>query len=307
MNINLRQLRSLVAIARMGSFTRAAKDLHLSQPALTVQMHQLEEMLGVRLLDRNTRFVKLTSLGQHIVPIIERALNDIDTAIAGTRLTSESIGIVTIAALPSLCSEIIPMAIAKFREQYPGISIRLREVGARQIALLVNEEEADLGIGLIEHPHPQLETTPFITDWLVAVFPAGHPLDKAGSIAPADLAAYPMIALDTQYSVRSLFDSALHAIDALKSPAYEVSFISTAIGMVRSGLGITVLSSSSLGGTVTTGLRTRPVKHPKFSREIVIIKKRSRTLSPAAQSLLKTIQSVRNKLQSTRSGKRTAR
>ena len=224
MSINLRQLRSLVAIARMGSFTHAAKDLHLSQPALTVQMHQLEETLGVRLLDRNTRFVKLTSLGQNIVPIIERALNDIDTAIAGTKLTSESIGIVTIAALPSLCSEIVPVAIARFGEQFPGISIRLRESGAQQIATLVSDEAADLGIGLIEHPHPQLESIPFIKDRLVAVFPIGHALDKPGIIAPVDLVDYPMISLDTQYSVRSLFDSALRSIDALQSPAYEVSF-----------------------------------------------------------------------------------
>ena len=147
MSMNLRQLRSLVAIAPLGNFTRAAQSLHISQPALTVQMHPLEEALGARLLDRNTRTVKLTTLGSQIVPIIERALGDIDTAIAGTRLTAESIGTVSIAGLPSLCSNLIPTAIARFNARHPGIAVRVHEIGVQRLAACVLEEEVELAIG----------------------------------------------------------------------------------------------------------------------------------------------------------------
>ena len=155
MSMNLRQLRSLVAIAPLGNFTRAAQSLHISQPALTVQMHPLEEALGARLLDRNTRTVKLTTLGSQIVPIIERALGDIDTAIAGTRLTAESIGTVSIAGLPSLCSNLIPTAIARFNAQHPGIAVRVHEIGVQRLAACVLEEEVELAIGrLSDHRVP---------------------------------------------------------------------------------------------------------------------------------------------------------
>src|SRR5262245_17507396 len=211
MSMNLRQLRSLVAIARLGNFTRAAQSLHISQPALTVQMHQLEETLGVRLIDRNTRTVKLTPLGKQVVPIIERALGDIDAAIAGTKLTAESIGVVTIAALPSLCSDIMPAALARFGKQYPGVTVRLGEVGAHRIPSCVTEEEADLGFGLLERPIAQLETTPFLTDRLVAVCPVGHPLAGKRTVIASDLVKFPMIGFDSQYSVRTLLDAALQS------------------------------------------------------------------------------------------------
>jgi LysR family transcriptional regulator, carnitine catabolism transcriptional activator len=297
MNLNLRQLRSLVAIAHLGNFTRAAQSLHISQPALTVQMHHLEEALGVRLIDRNTRTVKLTPLGKQVVPIIERALGDIDAAIAGTRLTAESIGVVTVASLPSLCSEIMPTAIARFGRQYPGVTVRLREEGAHRIPACVIEEEADLGFGLLERPMPQLEATPFLADRLVVVCPAGHPLAGKRTVIASDLVKFPMIVFDAQNSVRTLLDAALQSLGASRAPDYVVSYVSTAVGMVRAGLGITVVSSSALGRAVMTGLRARPIKHPGSAREIVAMRKKGRTLSPAAEALLQVVCSVSAALQ----------
>src|SRR5262252_8926742 len=110
MSMSLRQLRSLVTLARVGSFSRAAQELHISQPALTVQMQQLEAVTGVHLLDRNTHSVRLTASGIQVVPIVQRALADIDNAFAGAKLGSESTSVVTAAALPSMCSDILPGA-----------------------------------------------------------------------------------------------------------------------------------------------------------------------------------------------------
>lgn len=294
MNVNLRQLRSLVAIARRGSFTSAARDLHLSQPALTVQMRQLEESLGVRLLDRNTRAVALTSLGRQILPIVERALGDIDMALAGARLTESSIGRVTVAALPSMCSVLLPTAIARFGVQYPGISVRLHEAGARRLTSLVLEDDIEFGIGVVDQAPLRLDVIPFLTDHLTAVMPSGHALSAKKTVLPADLARFPMIALETQYSVRSLYEDVLRSVSAAKPPVHEVAFISTAMGMVRAGLGITVLSSSSLSRASMEGLVARRISHSKFVREIAVVKKRGRTLSPAAEGLLQALMSARD-------------
>jgi len=294
MNISLRQLRSLIAIAKQGNFTRAAQSMHISQPALTSQMRQFEEVLGVRLLDRNTRSVRLTPLGQQVVPIVERALGDIDTALAGVRLSHDSVGIIEIAALPSLCSDLVPQAIARFSRQFPGISVRLREVGAHRIPACVTNEDVELGFGLLERAVAQIVTSPLITDRLVVVCPSEHPLARKRTVVPRDLVGYPMISFDPQYSVRTLLDAALRSTTALTTPTYEVSFMSTAMGMVRAGLGITVVSSSSLGRAPMAGLKARPVSHPAFARQIVSMRKKGRTLSPAAESFLTAVYAVKD-------------
>src|SRR5688572_29656768 len=163
MNLNVRQLKALVSIAKLGSFTRAADLLHVSQPALTVQIHQLEDALGGRLFDRNTRSVKLTQLGNEVVPILEGVLQDIDAVMAHThKLASKATGVVAIAALPSVCERVLPEIIVKFCQQYPGISMRLRDGVAARIVAQVKAEEVDFGIGDIDNIDPEVHVTPLI-------------------------------------------------------------------------------------------------------------------------------------------------
>src|SRR5215831_7710960 len=295
MSMSLRQLRSLVTLARVGSFSRAAQELHISQPALTVQIQQLEKATGVHLLDRNTHSVKPTAPGMQIVPIIQQALADIDHAFAGARLESEAIGVVTAAALPSMCSDILPGAIARFRKRHPEVAVRLIETGARRIPSCVAEEEAQLGFGLLDRPNPKLDVTPFITEPVVVVCPMRHPLGQKRIVIPEDLATFPLIAFTPEYHVRTLLDSAMQSFGLHTRPAYEVDSISTAIGMVRAGLGITVISSSSVSRVSMTGLRARPIKHPALARGIVVMRKKGRALPPAAEHFLAAVYEIRDR------------
>src|SRR5687768_8534664 len=98
MNVNLRQVRAFVSVARFGSFTRAAKLLNLTQPALTVQIRQLEQSLDVRLFDRNTRSVSLTRVGRELVPPFQRLLQEFDAIVVDTKdLAAKRHGIVRLA------------------------------------------------------------------------------------------------------------------------------------------------------------------------------------------------------------------
>src|ERR671926_322615 len=104
-DLNLRQLQSFVTVARTGSFTRAARLLHISQPALTKQVRQLEETLGVRLLDRTTKAVEPTRIGKELAPVVDQLLREIDTVVVNTKeLAAGSRGVVRVAALPSVSS-----------------------------------------------------------------------------------------------------------------------------------------------------------------------------------------------------------
>ena len=147
MNPDLRQIRAFVTVAQLGSFTRAASLLNLSQPALTVQIRNLEEALGVRLFDRNTRTVSLTRMGRELVPALQRILRDLDAVVAEARdVAAQRHGIVRLAALPSFAAGVLPEIIAQFRETNPKISFVIHDVIASGVIAQVREEQVDLGL-----------------------------------------------------------------------------------------------------------------------------------------------------------------
>src|SRR5919202_6490375 len=137
MSVSLRQVRAFVSVAHLGSFTRAASLLHLSQPALTVQIRRLEEALGVRLLDRNTRTVELTRVGRELAPVFQRILRELDSVVIDTRdLAAKRYGVVRIAALPSVAAGLLPDAIAAFHEANPRVTFVLKDVIASRVLTL---------------------------------------------------------------------------------------------------------------------------------------------------------------------------
>jgi LysR family carnitine catabolism transcriptional activator len=293
MNVNLRQIQALVSIARLGSFTKAANSLHLTPPALTVQIHHLEDVLGVRLLDRNTRSVKLTESGKEVVPILEGVLRTIDGVTANIRQRgSKTRGAVSIAALPSVCSMMLPVTIAKFRAECPDVSVTVRDATAQRIVTYVKAGEVDFGIGSMVEPDPGIQLAPLIDDRMKVVFAPGHPLEQQKEIALMDLVGFPLIAFESKSSVRSLVDRGFKSIGHRAPPAYEVTYASTAIGMAQAGLGIAIVPASSLRASTTRGIKSRAIKHPGFTREISVIRKSGRALSPAAESFLKSMHAI---------------
>ena len=293
MNANLRQFQAFVTVARVGSFTRGAKHLHLSQPALTVQIQQLEEAMGVRLFDRSTRVVLLTPIGRELAPTLERVLHEIDAVMVNTKeLASHVKGTVTIGALPSISSKLIPSTIAEFQKQYPGIVVRLRDVLAYRIVGLVKEEEVDFGIGTLRMPVPDIQFTPLFTDSLGVIFPAGHTVERRRTITLKYLTAFPLILMDPETSVRDLVDHAFESIGEVAVPAFEAVYPSTALALVKAGLGLTIQPSSSMELASSSGLKFRTIRHQGFIRHIGVIQNARRSLSPSAEIFIKMLSAV---------------
>ena len=287
MNVNLRHLEAFAAVARLGSFTAAARQLNISQPALTVQIRQLEESLTVRLLDRNTRSVRLTRIGRELAPRVERLLADMESMVASAKdLSQRARGVVRIAALPSIASTLLPRVIVSFRKQYPGISLVLRDVAASRVTELVLSEDVDLGLGSSDASHPDLSFTPLFTDHMCLVLPAASPLLARRQICLQDVAVQSLILPEPGSSVRLLVDRAFVALGLKVTPAYEVALMSTVAGMVRAGLGAAILPAASLEMGELKGLRARPLTDRLPAREIGVLRKAGRTLSPAAESFL---------------------
>lgn len=293
MDSNLRQFQAFIAIAQLGSFTRAARRLNLSQPALTVQIRQLEEATGVRLFDRSTRSVMLTPIGRELAPKLERVLREIDAVMVNTKeLASHLKGTVTIGALPSISSRLIPSTIAEFQKRYPGIVVRLRDVLAYRNVRLVKEEEVDFGIGTLRMPDPDIEFTPLLTDHLGVIFPAGHAVERRRTVTLKYLTAFPLILMDPETSVRDLVDHAFESIGEAAVPAFEAVYPSTALALVKAGLGLTIQPSSSMELASSSGLKFRTIRHPGLIRQIGVIQNARRSLSPSAEAFIRILRAA---------------
>jgi DNA-binding transcriptional LysR family regulator len=290
MDVNMRQVRAFVTVAQLKSFTRAATLLHISQPALTVQVNKLEDILAVRLLDRNSRTVEITRVGRELLPVFQRILRELDSVIVDTRaLANQRHGVVRIATLPSFAAGPLPALISKFRRAHSGMSFVVKDAIASRVTASVRSEEVDIGITGGDVPEADLEILHRSHDQMLVVFPPQHPFARKRKIKLQDLAEHPLVLMDSETSVRAIVDAAFAAAGLLAIPACEATYMMTAVGMVKAGLGVTVLPASAKEIRAEPTLKSRPIDDPAFKRSVLVIKKRSRTLPPAAQLFLEDI------------------
>jgi DNA-binding transcriptional LysR family regulator len=285
MDISLRQMRSFVAVAKLGSFTRAAAFLHVSQPTLTVQIRRLEEALQLKLFDRNPRAVNLTRIGRDLLPSFERTLQDLDSVLLDVKnVSTAQLGVVRIAALPSFAASLLPDAILQFRARNPGASFAVKDVIASALLGLVRSDEVDLGLTGGNVDFPDIEVLFRASDEIRVVFPHGHPIGKFSRITAERLAQFPIVMLDPRTSVRAVTDHAFRSAKLMPTPVTEATYMMTALGMVRAGIGITLLPSSAREISAEPTLRTRRISDPNFSRQVSLIRKKNRTLPPLSKA-----------------------
>lgn len=293
MNADLRLLRIFVAVARLGNFTRAAERLNLSQPTLSLHMRQLEKSLGVRLLDRSTRAVSLTRAGEDFLPVAERLLEDFQQAVRSVAdLATHRRGRVVVSVLPSVAADLLPRALAILREQHPGIAVSIRDEVAEQIVARVRSGEADFGVGSMDELEPDVTGVALFRDELVAVMPHAHPLARVTKPTWRVLARHPFVAMSRDSSVRRLTDQAFAQNGLTTAPASEAKYMSSAIGLVGQGLGVAALPSSARLMVEQAGLRHARLTDPVMRRQIGVLSRQGRSLSPAAAALVAILQKM---------------
>ena len=293
MDLNLREIRAFVAIAQTGSFTRAAARLSVSQPALTVQIRRLEETVGARLFDRNSRIVSLTSVGRELLPVLQKSLADMQRVLDDARALGDgSRGTVRLACLPSFAAGRLPTLIRDFRADAPGAAFEIRDVVASTVNELVATGVFDLGVTGGEVGDPRLEMLHRAEDRLMVVCPRGHPLLGKRRVAAADLAGYPLVLTAAGTSVRAIVDAAFDAAGHTLELAGEPTYMMTAVAMVRAGLGITILPGSAPEIRAERTLVGRPIDDPRFVRPVLLIKKRDRTLPPVTLAFAEVLKAA---------------
>lgn len=287
MDLNLRQARAFVAVAEGGSFTRAAAALHLSQPALTVQIRNLEQTLGNRLLDRNNRGVALTRAGRELLPMLQKTLHSAERVLHGAReWAAPEGGTVRLAVLPSFSSGLLPDVIRRWRQTRPGLQFIVKDAVASDVNALVAREDVDIGLTGGDVDASELDVVLRVRDRLHLVFPAGHALGAKARINARDLCQVPLVLTARGTSVRAVVDGAFERLGRSPLVSCEPTYMMTAVAMVRAGLGLTILPGSAREIRAEPELRSRPIEDARFVRPVSLVKKRGRSLPAASAAFL---------------------
>ena len=293
MNLTLRQLRAFAAVADAGSFTAAARSLHLTQSALSVLVRELEATMGVQLLDRHTRRVLLSEAGREFLPAVRRLLDDLAGAVSGlTDLRDKKKGLLRIAAPQLMACTLMPRVIGAYRARYPDIDVRLTDTLPEHLLVGVLSGEVELAVGQdMPVDAAALERRTLFRDrhWLIC--PPDHAFARRRKVRWDELGPYTFIAPTRDFRQRVLPELGEPARALLlRASTQEVSYMTTALGMVACGLGLTVCPAYSAPLVASHGLRMVPLEGPAFYREVSIYTASRRTLSPAAASFVELLE-----------------
>jgi DNA-binding transcriptional LysR family regulator len=284
MNVTLRQLRAFVLVARLGSFTRAAQAMHVTQSALSLLVRELESAIDSRLFDRTTRAVALTAAGSDFFPRAERVLAELESALAGVdKLVARERGRVVVAAPLVLSSTYLPPILAAFGAKYPGIEVVLQDTLPNQVLPLVRGGAADLGIGTFASDEADIQRTLLFSEAMAAAFPAGHAFAGLQQLTWADVAQEPVLALSRGSVFRDLTEAGFAAAGLMLEPAREANYAGSLIGMVDAGLGVAILPGYAVKLADPARIGWRCVENPLIDREVSLVRRAGVSLSHAAQ------------------------
>lgn len=293
----LDQLRILKAIAAEGSFKRAADSLYVSQPAVSLQVQNLERQLDVPLFDRGGRRAQLTeagylllSYGEKILTLCQetcRAIEDLQNLQGGTLI---------VGASQTTGTYLLPRMIGLFRKQYPDVAVQLHVHSTRRTAWSVANGQVDLAIIGGEVPselQDSLEIIPYAEDELALILPMSHPFAKLDTIYKDDLYKLQFIALDSQSTIRKVIDQVLTRCDIdtrrLKIEM-ELNSIEAIKNAVQSGLGAAFVSITAIAKELQMGgLHCANIEGVVVKRTLSVIVNPNRYRSKAAEAFINEI------------------
>lgn len=285
----LRQLEVFLAVAHTLSFSKASQLVHLSQPGLSSAVRKLEDAIGTRLFDRDTRNVILTPAGAELLAVADDLLNDFDFALTRVRdYLGGKRGRIAIAAAPSVAAGFLPEVIATFQRMYPGIALQLHDIFSELCIDMLRNGKVDLALAPEKRVDPTLSHRDLFRDHLVLFCRSDHPLAKRRTVTWRQLASFSRISVRGPSSVRHLVDAAYARANATLHPAFEVERVSTAIGLITSGLAVTVLPHLMIKQVNLGPVVYRRITGPEIHRDICAITLKSRSLAPAAEAFIRT-------------------
>jgi LysR family transcriptional regulator, transcription activator of glutamate synthase operon len=293
--MELRQLRYFAAVARHSSFTRAADELHVAQPALSQQVKRLERELGAELLARTTRRVELTGAGQVALTRATRILSEVDALTSELDEISGLLrGRLVVGGMLPAGGIDLPALLLRFKELHPGVDVQLQEGTAAEMVERLRGDEIDVAIAMLEPD----EVPDFLgcrrlgEERLVLAMAPGDPLARRRRIGIAELEGRPFVSFRPGAAVRRVVDEALAEAGVAPQPAFETNDLSMMRAVVGRGLGVAVLPETvaAWGGP---GLVWRPLA-PVMRRSVAFLWRRARRQPPPAAAFIAFVEEKAN-------------
>ena len=284
----MRDLRAFLAVANALSCSKAAKEMHLSQSALSTLVVRLEAAMGSRLFDRTTRAVALTAAGEVLASHAVQLLSDLERSVAAVQdVAALRRGQVALAAMPSLAARIVPRLFRTFGARYPEVRLSLVDTLSEPAFELVREGRVDFALTAANPAYTDLDYAALTTDSFVLLAARGHPLGRArGPVRITDTLASPHISMSRHTSVRPYVEAAALQNGFAFHPAYEVDHLATIGAMVQEQLGVAALPAMAADVIADAGIVRRALVEPVIRRSIGLVTRRDGALSPAAAAML---------------------
>jgi DNA-binding transcriptional LysR family regulator len=290
MRIDFLGLQAFVSVAERGSFARAAAHLNLSHTALSHRMKKFEEDLGVSLFTRTTRQVSLTAAGLELLPKARRLLDELSTSLDGIRkLGARDNEQLVIGCLPTIAAYQLPRVLREFSATHPGVSVKIHDNSATEIAQLVQSGTAEFGLTIVSPNVANVDVTVLAKEPFVLLCVKHDKFAKRRFVEWSQLGNTPLIRISPQAGNRLLVDEALGRRRESLNWRYEVQHLQTAVGMVLERVGLAVVPKIAASAPELFGLAAVPLRKPSIHRTLGILSRRDKPLSRPAQTLLRMI------------------
>ncbi len=290
MHITLRQMRAFSVVARTASFTLAARQLNLTQSAVSMLVQQLEDALGVKLFDRTRNAVTLTEAGQQLLPLARRMLDDLRQIEEGaTDLRTLRSGVLRVVAPQLMACTWVAGTLARFEQAHPSVGLRIVDGSADDVVGAVRRGDAELGIG------PERATGEDVTRSFLMHVPmrlvcaATHPLAARQAVSWRDLQGERWVVYSGDFSRYVEQRLQEHDTSLSMQTAAEVRYLTTALALVGAGLGVAMVPDYARTFAQNFGIRFLALRSPVLNREFFVYQRRSMALSPAAQAFAEMV------------------
>lgn len=286
MQVRLEDLIAFTLVADRKSFIRAAEELSITQPALSRRIKKLEDTLGAKLVERTSRVVSLTTIGNEFLPTAKRMVRDFDKSLSNIiDVIQKRAGVVSVAFNMTVASTAMPEILERFHKIYPNIEVRIFEDSSPPILERVFLGEVEFGVINTYALRPDLMFEPLIDDIFVAICPRGHPLARKRRVTWADLHDYPYIGMSPRSGTQGLLERRLGGTGVMPECEFQVAHTMSLLGLVGKNLGLAAIPGLASLQRPDLNLVARPLYDPIVERTIGIVRMRGRSLSPAAEAL----------------------
>ncbi len=285
-----RRLQVFYSVARHLSFTKAAESLHMTQPAVTFQVRQLEEQFNTRLFDRTHNRINLTEAGERVHHYAKQIFELYSRMEGEVReLTGEVSGVVILGASTTVAEYMLPPLLGAFKRKFADVVIRLRVSNTDGIVAMVEDNEIDLGVVEAPVSNKSLVVEVCRIDKLVAVLPPEHELAGRASLPVADVLKYPFIAREEGSGTREV------TFDYLRGAGLEPANLTLVMelgspesikGAIEAGMGISILSRSTIGKELQLGTLTCVELEPPLERPFSFVHQKQKFRVRAIEELL---------------------